>query len=84
TDSQEALGAGEVVTEAVMMGLRLTDGLEAERFRQATERDLGDVLPAGRVDPLVAAGLLEADDRGVRATTAGRAVLNAVTRRLLA
>ncbi len=83
-EDQATLGADEVVTEAVMMGLRLSEGLDAARFRQATARELADVLPGRRTAPLVAGGLLEADERGVRATAAGRAVLDAVIRRLLA
>ena len=67
-----------------MMGLRLTEGVPAERFAAQTGRDLAAVLEPARLAPLIEGGLIESDAAGLRATAAGRRVLNAVLAALLA
>jgi oxygen-independent coproporphyrinogen-3 oxidase len=72
---REVVAAEDVEAEAVMMGLRLAEGLPVE------------VIPAGKssvVNELAADGLLRIDGDRVYATPAGRLVLNRITGALLA
>ena len=62
-----------------MMGLRLREGIDPARYAALKGRS----LEAGRLDDLVAAGLVAAPPDGRIATTArGAPVLNAVVREL--
>jgi putative oxygen-independent coproporphyrinogen III oxidase len=70
--------------EAMMMGLRLAEGVERERFRARTGGEIEAALDRARLPDLVAGGFVELDERGLRATTAGRQRLNAVLAALLA
>ena len=72
-----ALDAGDCAAEYLMMSLRLAEGADLGR--------LGPRPPdALRVAGLVDLGLVEVADGRLRATRAGRPVLNAVLRELLA
>ena len=64
----------------LMMGLRLGEGVDPARFAALN----GAPLPASRVEELRDLGLLAADAGRLRATAAGRPVLDAVLKRLLA
>lgn len=64
--------------EALMMGLRLREGVGAERFEAATGVPLGECLPASARQDLIEGGFLTAGANGLRATAKGRAVLDAV------
>lgn len=85
----EGLGHGETARRAVpqaeqaeelaMMGLRLTEGINLRRYVALA----GARPDAGRVAELVDLGLLAADPHRLRASAAGRAVLNGVLRALL-
>ena len=74
----------DAVAEAVMMGLRLAEGLDGARFARQTGVALEAALDPTQVARLVAGGFLIQRAGGVAATPAGRAVLNAVTASLLA
>lgn len=67
-------------TEMLMMGLRLAEGVAVERFAALAGRP----LPRDAVAELAGLGLVTAADGRLRATGAGRLVLEAVLRRLLA
>ena len=72
------LAASERATEALLMGLRLTDGVDAAVFEARTGQALADSLdPRGRAR-MLELGVIEHDARGLRLTAAGRPVLNAV------
>jgi oxygen-independent coproporphyrinogen-3 oxidase len=75
--SREALDAVEAAEERLMMGLRLSEGVELARLE--TLRGL-----EGRAAGLEDLGLVEVAEGRLRATAAGRPVLNAVLRELLA
>jgi putative oxygen-independent coproporphyrinogen III oxidase len=64
--------------ELLLMGLRLTHGIDRVLFQQIAGAPLDDSLDLGKVEALAKAGLIEADARGVRATSAGIQRLNAV------
>jgi putative oxygen-independent coproporphyrinogen III oxidase len=75
------LAPAEQADEALLMGLRLSEGLDLERLAAAS-----GMRPAARVvDELVALGLLERCDASrLRASPAGRIILNEVVLRLAA
>jgi oxygen-independent coproporphyrinogen-3 oxidase len=69
---REALSPAEQADEALMMGLRLTEGLELERLAE-----LAGVRPDfGAIAPLVEGGLLAVDGGRLKAIGHGRFVLN--------
>lgn len=76
---REAIPPEEQALEHIMMGLRLAEGLDIDRFTQLN----GVALPQNRINALVDQGLIEANGNRVTATATGRAVLNGVLRELL-
>ena len=84
TVEQPVVAREEAVAEALMMGLRLAEGIDAARFERQTGVPLADAVDAAQLERLAAGGFVEWTEAGLRATPAGRAVLNAVTARLLA
>ena len=72
------------VAEVLMMGLRLAEGVPTDRFEARTGRGLAEALEPARLAPLIEGGLIDYDAAGLRATAAGRRVLNAVLAALLA
>lgn len=83
-ESETPVAPAERAEEALMMGLRLTEGVYAANFRAATGLELGDVVPSARSAPLESAGLLYRDNARIVATREGRAVLDGLLARLLA
>jgi oxygen-independent coproporphyrinogen-3 oxidase len=83
TQEREALDPAIRAEEMVMMGLRLTDGIDDATFAAASGRSLWDVLDAGGVARMVEGGFLESNAAGVRATPAGMLVLNSLTAEIL-
>jgi len=73
----------ERVEEMLMMGLRLVAGVTRTGFRRETGRDIEAVLDVGRLRRLTDGGFLVLDERGLRATRAGRQRLDAVLAGLL-
>ncbi len=88
-ESGSGLQAAEVLdgptraAEALMMGLRLTEGVSAERFKRTVGRALNDCIGPGRLRWLANAGFLETSEAGIRTTLRGRLVLNALLAELL-
>ena len=74
----------DLVEEALMMGLRLAEGIDRAVFASMTGADPVAALGERRLAPLVKAGYLEIDPKHLRATPAGRQRLNAVLERLVA
>ncbi|MHB1217010.1 MAG: radical SAM family heme chaperone HemW [Alphaproteobacteria bacterium] len=77
------LSADERLTESLLMGLRLAEGVARERFRAETGGDFEERLNAARLSELADANLLTLDDAALRATEGGRQRLDAVLARLL-
>ncbi len=73
---REAMGAADALEERVLMGLRVADGVEVA--------DIARLGRMGALPPLVQGGWLAAEGGRVRATRAGRLVLDSVTGALLA
>lgn len=72
-----------MVEEALMMGLRLSDGIERAAFVAVTGCDPVEAVGEPRLAPLVKAGFIEIDGSHLRATSAGRQRLNALVERLV-
>jgi oxygen-independent coproporphyrinogen-3 oxidase len=72
------------VGEALMMGLRLTEGVDAARFERRVGCRLADVLDPAAAVRLAHAGFIEFDAAGLRATATGRQRLDAVLAALIA
>ncbi|MDJ0949957.1 MAG: radical SAM family heme chaperone HemW [Alphaproteobacteria bacterium] len=70
--------------EMVMMSLRLAEGLDRDRFAAETGETLAQAFPAERLNPLLDARFLIADEAGLRATPKGWRRLDAVLGALLA
>ena len=71
------------VAEALMMGLRLSEGIDAARFARRTGVTIEQAVARAELDRLTRHGLVCFDGKTLRATAAGRPVLNAVLRALL-
>lgn len=84
TCESEPLATADIASEMMMMGLRLREGVCANRFERETGMALEDFLDATALEDLAAAGFIARDDAGIRATASGRIRLNAVLARLLA
>ena len=83
--AETSLVAGQdMVEEALMMGLRLADGIDRALFASLTGADPVAAVGERKLAPLVAAGYLEVGASRLAATAAGRQRLNAVLERLIA
>jgi putative oxygen-independent coproporphyrinogen III oxidase len=80
----EELAPDARAEELVMMGLRLTEGLEKARFARLAGRPLDKVINPGALDRLTADGYMTGTGAVLAATAKGRLALNAVLRDLLA
>jgi len=72
------------LSEMVMMGLRLAEGIPAARFRAETGRVMEEALDPARLARLVEGGFLGVESGRLKATAEGRARLDAVLGALLA
>ena len=69
--------------EAMMMGLRLTEGVPVARLEQEYKGDIFEVISKEKISKLQNEGLLIFDDGIIRATHTGRKCLNALLNYLL-
>ena len=77
-ESETPLTVAERTTEALVMGLRLAEGLDAARFGARSGTALADAVQPDAVARLVQQGLLAASPAGIRLTPAGWPLANAV------
>lgn len=77
--AREVVPRSEQALEHIMMGLRLKEGIDMDRFARLNGRP----LPPDRVDTLAEQGLIHRCGNRLAATPDGRAVLNGVLRALL-
>lgn len=76
SDPKKAMG------EMLMMGLRLSEGVQATRFRQRFGQELFTEY-GSQLEELLTAGLIESDGQSVRLTARGRLLGNQVFLRFL-
>ncbi len=84
TQEEEILAADARAEELVMMGLRLTEGLDKDRFARLAGRPLTEVMNPAAAQRLIADGYMSETSATLAATAKGRLALNAVLRDLLA
>ena len=72
----------ERASEALMMGLRLTGGIDAGGFRQATGVALAEAISAADAEQLMESGFVDHTAESLRVTEKGRPFLNALLARL--
>ena len=77
-----AIDRDTALEEMVMMGLRLTEGVDRVRLEHAAGQD-AELLFGGSLGPLIEGGFLTLDEGRLAATAAGRQRLNAVLGALL-
>ncbi len=82
--SEVQLTGDERATEALVMGLRLAQGIDSANFLARTGLALADVLRPDRVARLTAQGLLIHDAKGLRLTPQGQPFVDAVLREIAA
>lgn len=78
--AHDALNPQDQGVEYLMMGIRLTEGLDIDRFEQL----FGAPLPAEKIAYLEGLGMVSLSGSQLSATDEGRPVLNAIIRELLA
>lgn len=83
TELEEAISPEMAGEEMLMMGLRLVEGVHLPRLEQVANRPFGQLIAKAEQQRLSDTGLLQMDGDALRATAAGRQVLNAVLARLL-
>ena len=84
TEIRDVLDPRARSEEMVMMGLRLTAGLDAEAFQAAAGLALAEVINPRGLERMVEGGFILAETAGLRTTPQGRLVLNAMLAELLA
>lgn len=72
--TDETLSGPEQADEMLLMGLRVSDGIDLERYRALS----GRALDQTRIDGLAALGLISRSGQRLKATAKGRRLLNAV------
>ena len=83
-ESESPVDARQRAEEALMMGLRLREGVYDANLLAASGIALDDLVPPARIAPLEQAGLLRREPERLIATNEGRAVLDGLLARLLA
>lgn len=73
----------DIKDEAIMMGLRLVDGIDAKRFYQVTGLDIWKLLNTKKLEAITAEGLLDYNADYIRPTAKGRMLLSSLTGALL-
>jgi coproporphyrinogen III oxidase-like Fe-S oxidoreductase len=81
-EEMEAIGRESAFEEMLMVGLRLTEGVDCARLERLAGCDAEELFGA-KLAPLVEGGFLTLDGRRLAATAAGRQRLNAVLTALL-
>jgi oxygen-independent coproporphyrinogen-3 oxidase len=77
-EQEDVLAPQERAIEAMLMGLRLAEGIDLDRISTLGERPIDELADGPAIDRLAAQGLLERDGTRLRATDAGMPVLNAI------
>lgn len=84
TAESAVVSGRDLVEEALMMGLRLSDGIDRTIFAANTGADPVEALGEAALAPLISGGFLDVTPTHLGATPAGRQRLNAVLERLIA
>lgn len=82
-DIWQEIDKGTEMEERLMMGLRLTNGINYDLFKEQTGSDLRDYINIRKRDFYISQGLLADDEMALKATLKGRLLLNKLTAELL-
>ena len=82
--SDIAITPQEIKEEAVMMGLRLAEGIDVAKFKMATGLDLWSCLDTQKLEACAKEGLITYTPNNLRPTQKGRMLLSSLTALLLA
>jgi len=77
--TRERISLSHQADEYLMMGLRLSEGIDMDRYLALSNR----TLPEDTLRYLSDIGMIELEKRRLKVTSNGRAVLNSITRELL-
>jgi len=77
-EQEVPLAPQERAIEAMLMGLRLAEGIDLDRISALGERPIDELADRQAIDRLIAQGLLVRDASRLAATDAGMPVLNAI------
>ncbi len=80
---ETALSPADRAVESLLMGLRLTAGIDSAVFERRTGMALADAIDGAAVAGLAARGIIEHGACGLRLTAAGRPVVNEVLRQIV-
>jgi putative oxygen-independent coproporphyrinogen III oxidase len=83
TFEQATLTAKERISELLLMGLRLAEGVDRQRFLSQTGQTIEVAVNASALEELTKMGWLLCDDKGLRATENGFLMLNRLLSSLL-
>jgi putative oxygen-independent coproporphyrinogen III oxidase len=72
------LSQEEQITESLMMGLRLQEGINRNSFAKAFQKDVSEILNTSKVDALIKEGYLVLDDVAIKTTPEGLLRLNSL------
>ena len=78
TRREQVIAGAERLSELLLCGLRLDEGIARATFRRELGAEPEELLPADRLAQLAEEGLIVLDDTALRATEAGRRTLNAL------
>ncbi len=84
TRSESTVGAEDRLSELLMMGLRLTEGVARNAVQRETGQEIEALIDPARLEKLQGAGFIEVDNDSLRATAQGMAVLDSLLAELLA
>jgi len=77
-EQEVSLAPQERAIEAMLMGLRLAEGIDLDRIATLGERPIDELTDRQAIDRLSAQGLLKLEDARLCATDTGMPVLNAI------
>lgn len=77
-EQEVPLAPQERAIEAMLMGLRLAEGIDLDRISALGERPVGELADVPAIERMVAQGMLARDGTRLRATDTGMPVLNAI------
>lgn len=83
TNEQIILTPKETAVELILMGLRIRDGIDRNTFFTRTGMQPEDFMDSGTLNDYQTDGFLICDKKGIRATTEGTMILDALCRTLL-
>lgn len=83
TAKRRLISSNDRARELIMMGLRLKDGVDRDRFKRVSAQELETVLDAKALKQLIDGGLIQSSDKALKATAEGQQRLNAVLAKLL-